>query len=86
MAKKFSELTAEISNDPVRAARAERARVEALAEVVEYAQRARDYEIVCACGNRWRLQADEEPDTAECVACGADATEITELGDVRPSY
>jgi hypothetical protein len=49
-------------------------------------EQAHEYEIVCACGNRWRFQADEEPDTVECIACGADATEITELGDVRPSY
>ncbi len=56
----------------------------AITEIVS--GRTREYEIQCACGNRWRLQADEEPDTVECVACGADATEITELGDVRPSY
>ena len=45
-----------------------------------------EYEIACSCGNRWRLQADEEPDTVECSACGADAFELVDLGDVRPSY
>jgi hypothetical protein len=44
-----------------------------------------EYEIVCVCGNRWRLQADEEPDAVECLACGAHATEIVDLGQVRPS-
>jgi hypothetical protein len=35
--------------------------------------------------NRWRLQADEESDAIECVACGADASEIVDLGEIRPS-
>jgi hypothetical protein len=52
----------------------------------DMAERTDEYEVVCACGNRWRLQADEQPDTAECIACGAHATEIVDVGQVRPSY
>jgi Zn ribbon nucleic-acid-binding protein len=48
--------------------------------------REHDYEISCSCGNRWRLQASEEPDTVECVACGAHASQIVDLGQIRPSY
>ena len=48
--------------------------------------RTHQYEVACACGNRWRFQADVEPDAVECIGCGADAFEIVDLGQVRPSY
>ena len=48
-------------------------------------ERTHEYEIVCACGNRWRLQATEEPEMVECSEWGAHSSEIVDLGQVRPS-
>lgn len=42
-----------------------------------------EYEVICDCGNRWRIEAATEPDQAECAACGADAFTITDLGEIR---
>ena len=47
------------------------------------AGRTHEYEIVCECGNRWRLQASEEPEAVGCHACGGHAFAITDLGQVR---
>jgi len=39
------------------------------------------YEVTCeSCGAHWRFVADEEPEQAECLACGADAFAITLIG------
>jgi hypothetical protein len=45
--------------------------------------RTHEYEIVCECGNRWRLEASEQPEQVECAACGAHAFSIIDLGQVR---
>ena len=41
-----------------------------------------EYEGACACGNRWRiiLFEDVELEQAECIACGADTFDLTEIG------
>jgi hypothetical protein len=41
-----------------------------------------EYEVACACGNRWRVvvESDVELEQAECTACGADTFELTEIG------
>jgi hypothetical protein len=47
--------------------------------------RTHEYEIACACGSRWRLEASEEPELAKCASCGAHAFAIFDLGQVRPA-
>jgi predicted nucleic acid-binding Zn ribbon protein len=42
-----------------------------------------EYEVNCeACGNRWRVvvESDIELEQLECLACGADMFDLTELG------
>ena len=40
-----------------------------------------EFEATCeACGHSWRFLADEEPDFAECIGCGADAFAIILIG------
>jgi hypothetical protein len=42
-----------------------------------------EYEVSCACRNRWRIIVDEsnvEFEQLECVACGTDTFELTEIG------
>jgi hypothetical protein len=46
--------------------------------------RTHEYEIVCSCGNRWRLDSRHEPEHVECPACGARTAETVDLGQMRP--
>jgi hypothetical protein len=41
-----------------------------------------EYEVSCACGNRWRIivESDVELEQVECVAYGAVTVELTEIG------
>jgi Zn ribbon nucleic-acid-binding protein len=41
-----------------------------------------EYEGSCACGNRWRIivESEGEVEQAECIACGADTSDLTEIG------
>jgi hypothetical protein len=41
-----------------------------------------EYEVGCACGNRWRIvvEAEVEIEQAAGAACGADPFDLTEIG------
>ena len=41
------------------------------------------FEVRCECGARWWLEADDEPYAVECLACGAHAVDVRDLGVLR---
>lgn len=44
------------------------------------------YDASCACGASWRLVLEVDEDTepmAECLNCGADTFELTDIGEIR---
>jgi hypothetical protein len=43
---------------------------------------ARTFEATCQCGNRFQVEAIDEPEQLECVACGDDVFSITEIGRI----
>lgn len=43
-----------------------------------------EYSVTCSsCGNRWRIEAREMPEQLECIGCGADTFDISDLGELR---
>jgi hypothetical protein len=43
---------------------------------------ARTYSATCECGNRFTVEAVDEPEQLECSACGADVFAIVEVGRI----